>query len=894
MSYNATGDTSDFGEGVMSDFQLKKSMTIVDDVPDNVLSMGMSRCEDIPSEVVLPDWGFELANWEIELAKSNVKQSSLTGAYEDRKLPLINPPSDQELPLNIRRKALENILQNTMFQDSSFGGKDEAALLCVADDAADFEQEGHHTLFPSIYYDKTYQEFLNDAADGISGHIDDLDHHTSSYPELNISVFPPPSQEFIRDSAFTDDVEFFGDNEHLAKFGDKKLVNSLPSSFGVPKRVLIDDDDDSQDSILSGTINFYARLSIEHLPVSRGIRLITSGSSIEPRLLGSEILFKYETLRDVASVSSPQSAQLPKEEENTKRTLRRSKEATIAHSDFANLEEGDLVSLFYVVSPEPRKKRSLRQKSKSKSKDPALNYKKHKSLTYTSHDTHQIKCINETLVEKSKNEPLFISLYSKDMLGMNGPEMPPEELHEDLQFGGDEPDINDSEVWLNALNSAFDIDDDILDDILFDHAIIPTLLTTLQDSLPLEMGFHTNGKRKEPNNNLASVNDLERVHSVSALSLASAMVSEMFKKLSGKAHHNSEVSPIEDPAESATVLDAVMNTLMSQATVSPPGTVIAYLYAEEVKKAKSRRSLFHEKIPSTSTKIDQLTHQETQSSDWKLNNRLINARNPDAPKKRRSIRKIFSGKSPPNDEVNAGELNPKPSKADLHSHASTDNSERDQKKTGTIISLKSLWRSKSTIRSHQRKVSNFNLESGESLSGYAAEYASTRELGSPRVSSAFEAQRMWSLMADDLLNQIPETAGSEETGDDTLTSLMEDKLRGLKSISEYIPTPAPVAPMAYQFEEADHKGWLGLRRFKTLNYLKKDRTIRFATDPVYITESVSKLGGVLTGEAPYSTGSLNSLFDSSIRTRSILKRQGTLNSSRRGHGLKSFFSSKVE
>jgi hypothetical protein len=684
------------------------------------------------------------------------------------------------------------------------------------------------SLLDSQYHQKTYQDFLKDAVDSkING---------SQFQQLPfVSLFPSDNGEFVRESTFSaEDLSFHSDND--------KLFNPLLSSFNFPKhgsephgneKVLGHDDCNEE----TGCVHVHRGIDV--LTINSGMEPTMSESSIEPKLLTKAMneCTDFENLEEGVSESS--SSKLRKEEEeNKKRAERRIKEAAICHNDFAPLEEGMLFHMFYLPSPKSKKGSSTRRKRRSRKKT-----MKSEGKTDIAHG-------------------LLVSLYTKDTVISYQTEK--SEQEEGTQAG---IDLKNPEEWLCTLNSAFDIDDDILGEMNFDPAEISTLLTALEslgDVLLSNDITETDAAKPCPN---------------VAVSPAGTTVLGISQNLSEKALDppaapSSAISLVSsrlnEKQEPETVIDVIMSSPGTELAMSPPGTLTAFLYPKydpEGRTNKKNQSLFHEGIHSVLTKGDQCVKSIGSSvPDEVSDSRFVCPPTKPSRKRQRSFRKILFAKSPLLRKSSDSEKSNR-----ILANAEVEDLQSDRK-SGTIISLKSLWRFK--LISHSTSMSRFNLESGESLDEYVADYVGHRDLRLPRygdmLSKGGEAAKKMMLDGCDPISVLGPDSRESDDSDDTLTSFVADKLHaGDSSVLEYSPTPGPVVSKSYQFDKDNR--WFGLRRFKTMGHMKKHPAIRFAQEPTYITEpnlyAIENSDDTSEGDSGH--------------TRSILKRRTTLGKQKR-------------
>jgi hypothetical protein len=692
-------------------------------------------------------------------------------------------------------------------------------------------ESDNKSLLDSQYHRKTYQDFLKDAVDSkING--------SQFQQQPFTSLFPSDNGEFVRESTFsTEDLSFHSDND--------KLFNPILSSFNFPKygaephgnEKLLEPDDGNEEP---GCV--YVHCDIDVLTINNGMEPTISGSSIEPKLFTKAMdeYTDFENFEERMSESS--SFKLREEEENKKRAERRIKEATICHNDFAPLEEGMLFHMFHLPSPKSRKGSSTRRKRRSRKK--AM---KPESKTDIAHE-------------------LLVSLYTKDTAISYQAEKAEQEEGTQTYI-----DLRNPEEWLCTLNSAFEIDDDILGEINFDRTEISTLLTALEslgDVLLSNDITETDAEKPSPN---------------TAVSLAGTRVLDISQKLSERALDppaapNSAISLISsrlnEKQEPETVIDVVMSSPETELAMSPPGTLTAFLYPKydpEAKTNKQNQSLFHEGIQSVLTKGDQCVKSIGSGvADEVLDNCFVNPPTKASRKRQRSFRKIFFAKSPPLRKSSDSE------KSDRTLENAKDEDLQSDRKSGTVISLKSLWRSK--LISHS-SMSRFNLESGESLDEYVADYVGHRDLKLPRygdmLSKGGEAAKKMMLDACNPISELGPDSRESDDSDDTLTSFVADKLHcGTSSVLEYSPMPGPGVSKSYQFDK--DKRWFGLGRFKTMGHMKRHPTISFAQEPIYITEPAKQLNLCASQN---SDGTLEG--DSVSHTKSILKRRTTLGTHKR-------------
>lgn len=834
LSYRVDDDVFDFGEWVTTEFQIPKCKTVIDETGrseglDNISPTVV--VEELESEQVSDTASDHLFN----VPSSSVRDKADTVPVS---FPLNKKPSNE-----VSRDEQDTIRYRAFSESSLEQHFPDSAVLNIVDDQ-DAEDECE-SVFQSLYYDKTYQDFLTDAAESCP---------STDYCESEmISESTPPlhertDAEFLRETSFTGTEEgIYSDSNFLTEYNSIRLFDSMLFSSALPKKSLHDDfgetsgksaftqelDYEGDNSILK----FAQQLDYDDLPISRGVRLITSGSSIELGLLTKSA---FPDRHEQTGLKS-QPVNVLKEKTDLKRA-RQLKEVTILHRDFADLEDGDLTKLFAPVPPKKvNKGEPVKRKKKSDLKEPSEVPNPFPGVAAGQFFLHS-KDRSRAMAKEPEPEP-------QPQIDIN---------------------LEDPDKWHRTLHTAFDLEDDILGDITFKQAEILTLLTLLESiaedlcSVDRSSDAFTSGELKP--------------HPPTALSIASSKVAKGFQKFSlialntpgmptyAKSADEDSTTELDLKQREEAPLNNVAYTLVSEVSASLPGAVTAFLcLARPANEANSAQEHWHQQ--SQSTVIQGV--EEVRPSDCILNNRFVSATN-GSPKWKRSIGKILAKSLAAGGSGNKSML-------------FKDDSIRTRKSMSGI-SLKSPWRSKTT----EEPRSNFNIESGLSLTGYAAMYTASNDLALP-VDGAMmsrggeEAKKMLSSDPEVVDEVALESKGSLYS-DGTLNSLMDDKLRAKKSISEYIPTPAPVAPKTYLYEV--ERKWFGLRRVKML--AERQPTIRFAAEPIFITEPVKELDRHNTEQSDGTSEEY-----SQTRAKPILKRHATLGTPKKGAGLRSFFSGRT-
>lgn len=297
--------------------------------------------------------------------------------------------------------------------------------------------------------------------------------------------------------------------------------------------------------------------------------------------------------------------------------------------------------------------------------------------------------------------------------------------------------------------------------------------------------------------------------------------------------------------------------------LSSPGTVTAKLFEEnglETKNTlKQEQPHFVETIQSAK-KIDkpsdikeqeskdevnkeskEISDAKTDPSYWKPNNRFMEHRGKSVHRKA-TIKKIFTSRSKDSSSIkDSSEVKDKQPPNSAISQAST---------------TKPSWkRSIFRKRSKRREVSRgFSMESGVSLEGFAAEYATKQGLQDPELIDALsttetrDAKKIVETFTEldnhrndgfiDISNGMPVTRDSMFSGsDDTLNSVLSEKLNPPRPLSEYVPTPIPRERSLSLFYKRKQLQLTFQKRNKSLDNAGhiQNQTIRFAPSPEVMT-----------------------------------------------------------
>lgn len=727
-------DLFDFGGGVSTDFKLSTYQTVIE--------------QGLRSDTMSPECKSKPQGEDLE-------ESML--ADESRMLTVVETTDGDGTDVKLHSDSVDVLTLPRIYDQELM-----AHLDVVDDPDSAIEDDEGYSRGSTIDRDRTYQVFLNDAAE--------------STQIQRRGIFPKP--KYLELDTLKVSVD---SNGLFSASSGKRLIDSLNSSFNFPRRIMSADAVGRSLSDGDDTLGLGSRISLEDAPVNRGVKLITSGSSIEQSiykrsLTGHPLESVFETSKVVNAVEEY--------DHNKAKTNRRSREATINHNDFGQLETGQLELLFHIESPEQIVTRKY-------------------TVNGTGNATNG-ECDMQGLV----------SLYAKDLQKGS-----PERQNQSLVTGDSLIHLNiyqeNPERWGNTLTSAFELNDDILCDVKFEQANICSLLSAL-DSVS-----------EDNSAKVLSVEPLTKIRPTSPIAHASAIVVDMIKSISGKKSaslttEDTNTASVTQANKSSTTEEDTITTLdprslqiqtvPSEVTVSPAGTMTAMLLAKDTSEKSTVKSLFQERIQSTSA-LEKSDQADT-LKDWTLNNRFVSP--PLVTKRRNSIKKIFF-------------TSPQPSVNPSKKWNEDDRHEREDKeeKPGSIISLKSLWRSRTLSLSRQPQ---FNLESGASLSN--PDDFVLPEPGQERFKGFDDARKM--LDGHDTI-KLSSSRDSNETGD-TLTSLMDDKFRGFKSVSEHAPTPAPVISIDSRNKPTNNK-WFRIKRLRTPSHRKRVVSFKISDDNMYINES---------------------------------------------------------
>lgn len=660
------------------------------------------------------------------------------------------------------------------------------------------------------------------------------------------------------------------------------------------------------------------------LPVSRGLRLVTSGSTVEEYL---PVSLKHCPV--FASTPTPQSNTTavnihllpstpypddiserdttPDELWKRAKDIRRSKERTIDHNDFGALNDMDF-GLFF------SSEFVLRCSAVHGNKNMLQLGTYPLAGLYNGDHSHAAgkssNSVSDPLYQIDKFAPTIDSVNSMPVNDFPRPSIPHLYLI-DVSSPEVNPDPEDqtgaavtdsADDWARSLDTAFGLNLDLGEEFQpfidenMGHATGPSVTAV---SSPIS----DEGNEKLPTvpSNPKSGNTGSAIfRKVSVLfksqsgidSLLSVRFREAEPTALDKNSHSASETPLSHP---------------STATLSPVGTVTARLFTRvpEGSNPILGESHFQEKYLTSlapledDKEVSEVTLDVEQGQDWVLNNRFVGS--PDlVPKRRRSIRRIFFPSSArPVENSNQGRSSTsvtvtKASKFTLYDkngHLYDSKRSLETKSDKGSTRLISLWKSKSLSK---RQVStsskDLNLESGKSLDGPVALYMLEHDLSLPHnlVSNGAElALRMLQPPSDNTSFDAADDANDPSfrprtsDSDATMNSLLNEKLSvTIRSVSEHVLTPAPFPTMAISDDPAisnnAKRHRFRLMRSRTM-VIGRPQTIRFALAPEFITEPVLK---------PPSAGSPDDVtlphttHNDHEPHRSILKRSSTTN----GHG----------
>lgn len=237
-----------------------------------------------------------------------------------------------------------------------------------------------------------------------------------------------------------------------------------------------------------------------------------------------------------------------------------------------------------------------------------------------------------------------------------------------------------------------------------------------------------------------------------------------------------------------------------------------------------------EEVNETSKLLD-----VTSRSYWRPNNRFMDFNSKKSIRRKDTIKKIFTSKS----KDSAGTVDNPPSSEPIT--RGEDN--------GKLSWKKSILRRTSTFKKPVRPQSeDVSMDSGFSLSGFAAEYARTHTFDISESNEIFtttttDARKIIDLAVFDteethegfldISNEVPVTRDTQfSASDDTLGSYLQEKLNSPRSVAQYIPTPVPRGRSFSLFYRKRHVPISIIKRNKSFdNTGDRLQTIRFAPSP---------------------------------------------------------------
>lgn len=563
-----------------------------------------------------------------------------------------------------------------------------------------------------------------------------------------------------------DDDNDFYDGRILVNDFENEAIDNYESPEIFP--LTLESFNDYNDFI-SKDISFINSPNSYRYPVEKGLRLLSSS---------------IITMENSDSASVEETNEKKKINETKEQfELRRIREKTINHGDFQNFDEGDLFEMFKQPSPIIKEPPKIESNFMRKSSN---------QTTFIKHYDYE-----------TSDDSISAGLYS----GASLLEMFANNIENDLtstsanyvrkQYN----DLQNKDDWINSLNSAFKINEDLTDE-LKKHEIVE--IPSLSPSPELEEEITT----KPPNT------------ATSLFSLTNEKMVDLFQKFSAKIYSSTTAEDNKQDFKDEENVDLKDELVFEP--FSPPGTITAKLFVENGLSVPSSvapneviKSHFIENIEASSASKStstadfipsNLIEEEEEApivDSWTLNNKFV--RTPlknDDNKRKRSIRKIlFSA------------ISKDSSTADSNSSKDTTNSRLSWSKS-ILRGKSSLHRSYSKLKKSSTK--KFNMDSGQSLEEYAAEYAKQNDLLTTNNIKSKDSEIIEKIMENTRRSHSKEEIGSVKRYHTLPT----------RSISEYVPTPIPKTRSKSIFSKSN----FGLNR-------KKELSIRFAPTPEYITET---------------------------------------------------------
>lgn len=539
----------------------------------------------------------------------------------------------------------------------------------------------------------------------------------------------------------------------------------------------------------------------------------------------------------------------------------------------------------------------------------------------------------------------LLNILAND-LGRNFPTTPIPEEPKD--YAG----LKNKEDWIKSLNSAFEIDEDLTQELEGMGVIMPDIdqysesPSLIEESTskpksykkaftlsPLSIKKRNPPTAKSPplDHEPSSGNPLQSAESNRPLSTEkiTGFLNKLSARITSASGNFSKVntrvtSPKFNQNTSYTDKngDEITSAGVINEAMSPPGTLTAKLFEENGigtkrlpitgqkhfvetivsavgKTEKSSQPVSEEENNDEKNReesIDEPKH-STASNNWKPNNRFLDYASKSPLHRKKTIKKIFTSRS----KESASTDHTKETRVPPSIAISDETSE------GKLTWRNSIFRKKSVFKN--RSVSkDLSMDSGVSLEGFAAEYAREKSLEvSQRLKEIMSTETAdakkiievnLAIKSNQPYYELPITRDSEFSlgTDDTLGSYLSEKLNPPKPLSEYVKTPIPTHERSGPsfLKTKNHRRLSFMNRSKSVGNMteaEKIHSVRFAPSPDFKLETKKSKGKEDESPEHYE----DSYNDFSRQPqKSILQNQSGTNQRGRSilHRLRSVYSKK--